>query len=130
MRGMKIVGQTLILYIFYKLGLFIKEGLDLPIPGSIIGLILLLSLLLTGVMKEKALEDGAGFLLLYLPLFFVPATVGVMDYFGFLTSSAGMMMLGALFIGTLLVMLSSALVSQKAVEMVDKNTKGAGGNPS
>ncbi len=120
---MKLVVQIGILYIFYRVGAYIQDVFSIPVPGSIIGMILLLLLLMTGFLKDKYLQDGAYVLLLYLPLFFVPATVGVMDHFGFLSSIDGLIMLFALLVGTILVLLSSGLVAQKTAEAVDNKTK-------
>jgi holin-like protein len=125
MRGMKLVVQICILYVFYRVGAYIQDVFTIPVPGSIIGMLLLLLFLMTGILKDKYLLGGAHALILYLPLFFVPATVGVMDHFGFLSSNNGLIMLLALLIGTLLVLLSSGLVAQKTAAAVDIKTKGS-----
>lgn len=125
MRGMKLVVQICILYVFYRVGVFIQDVFSIPVPGSIIGMLLLLLFLMTGILKDKSLQGGAHVLLIFLPLFFVPATVGVMDHFGFLSSTDGLIMLFALLIGTILVLLSSGLVAQKTAAAVDIKTKGS-----
>jgi len=56
-------------------------GLSLPIPGSVIGMGLLLAALLSGWVKAEWIEDAADLLLSHMALFFVPAGVGVMVYF-------------------------------------------------
>lgn len=123
MRGIKLILQIAILYLFYRLGLFIQDVLAIPVPGSIIGMLLLFLLLVTGVIKEGYLNKGADLLLLYMPLFFVPATVGVMNYFD-LFQGKGFIMLLALFISTMVIMGTSGLVSQKTVAYVDNKTWG------
>ncbi|WP_237663420.1 CidA/LrgA family protein [Sutcliffiella horikoshii] len=122
---MKLVVQICILYVFYRVGVFIQDVFSIPVPGSIIGMLLLLLFLKTGILKDKSLQGGAHVLLIFLPLFFVPATVGVMDHFGFLSSKDGLIMLFALLIGTILVLLSSGLVAQKTAAAVDIKTKGS-----
>lgn len=126
MRGMKLLIQVAVFYLFYKMGVVLQSTFDIPIPGSIIGMILLLVLLLTGVVKERYLQGGANVLLLYLPLFFVPATVGVMNHFGFLSRVEGLIMLLALLVGTIMVLISSGLVAQKTAASVDNKTEAAG----
>lgn len=125
MRGMKLVIQISILFIFYRVGAYIQDVFSIPVPGSIIGMVLLLLFLMTDILKAKYLEGGAHVLLLYLPLFFVPATVGVMDHFGFLSSMDGLIMLLALLLGTVIVLVSSGLVAQKTAATVDNKTKAA-----
>src|SRR5690625_3068581 len=73
--------QITMLYGFYYIGKWLQHLLDLSIPGSIIGMILLFLLLSLKIVPVKTIEKGAHFLNLYLPVFFIPATVGVMDYF-------------------------------------------------
>ncbi len=68
------------LYMLYMIGSFIQQLLHIPIPGSMIGMLLLFLLLMTGIVKEKWISRGANMLLSHLTLLFIPATVGVMDY--------------------------------------------------
>lgn len=79
-KGIKITLQLLFLYLFYALGSFIQEICHLSIPGSILGLLVLLLLLLIKIIPLKWIEGGASLILLYLPLFFIPATVGIVNH--------------------------------------------------
>ncbi|MGD7054556.1 CidA/LrgA family protein [Sutcliffiella horikoshii] len=126
MRGMKLLIQVAVFYFIYKIGVVLQSTLEVPVPGSIIGMVLLLVLLLTGLMKERYLQGGANLLLVYLPLFFVPATVGVMNHFGFLSKTEGLIMLLALLIGTIMVLVSSGLVAQKTAASVDNKAEATG----
>src|SRR5699024_10348787 len=78
---LKIVLQILVLYVFYFIGKWLQDILDLSIPGSIVGMILLFLCLSCKVVPIKLIEDGSTFLNAYLPVFFIPATIGFMDYF-------------------------------------------------
>ncbi|WP_157860719.1 CidA/LrgA family protein [Bacillus sp. LL01] len=122
---MKLVVQVGILYVFYRVGVYIHDIFSIPVPGSIIGMLLLLMFLMIGLIKDKYLQEGSRVLLIYLPLFFVPATVGVMDHLEFLSSLDGLIMLFALLVGTIVVLLSSGLVAQKTAAAVDNKTKDA-----
>ncbi|MGD6774104.1 CidA/LrgA family protein [Sutcliffiella horikoshii] len=126
MRGMKLLIQVAVFYFIYKIGVVLQSTLEVPVPGSIIGMVLLLVLLLTGLVKERYLQGGANLLLVYLPLFFVPATVGVMNHFGFLSKTEGLIMLLALLIGTIMVLVSSGLVAQKTAASVDNKAEATG----
>ncbi|WP_404444629.1 CidA/LrgA family protein [Sutcliffiella horikoshii] len=123
---MKLLIQIAVFYLFYKIGVMIQSTFDIGVPGSIIGMVLLFFLLLAGGVKERHLQGGADVLLFYLPLFFVPATVGVMNHFSFLSGLDGLIMLLALFVGTMMVLMCSGFVAQKTAAKVDKKTEAAG----
>lgn len=72
-------GLTLLL-LFQFCGEFISRVFDLPIPGNVLGMGLLLLGLMTKLVDVKWLEEAADLLLANLALFFVPAGVGVMVY--------------------------------------------------
>ena len=74
--------QGLVLLLSFQfIGEFISGALDVPIPGNVLGMGLMLLALLSGVVKEEWLREAAELLLSYMALFFVPAGVGVMLYF-------------------------------------------------
>lgn len=76
----KIVLQIFFLYLLSVLGGVIVKALQLPLPGSIIGLLILLALLHMKIVPKQLIAEGAGFLLTILTLLFIPATVGVINY--------------------------------------------------
>jgi holin-like protein len=71
-----------ILLLLQFAGEFISSRLDLPIPGNVIGMVLLLGGLYLGWVRLEWVQEAADLLLSHLALFFVPAGVGVMVYFG------------------------------------------------
>jgi len=75
---MKLFREAIIILGIYLLGEFISQVLSLPIPGNILGMIILLFLLLTKVVKLEQIETTANFLLDHLAFFFIPAGVGLM----------------------------------------------------
>lgn len=58
-------------------GEILKYYINLPIPASIYGLIIMLTLLITGVIKLENVKDVATFLIEIMPLMFIPAAVGL-----------------------------------------------------
>src|SRR5699024_2285459 len=80
MKYIQIIIQILFLFVLFWIGEWIREIFHLMIPGSVIGLVLLFILLISGIVKEKYIRSGANFMMKHLVLFFVPATVGIMDY--------------------------------------------------
>lgn len=103
--------QIGILFIFYGLGVVIQNIAHLPIPGSVIGMILLFLCLTINIFNPKYVEVGAGFMVKHLVLFFIPATVGIISYYT-VFSGHGMWLLVIAMGSTGLVMLSSGWVSQ------------------
>jgi len=77
---LKGIFQVMILYVFFLLGNFLQVLLHIPLPGSIIGLLLLLAALYMNILPVHRIQQGAGFLLAILPLLLIPATVGIMNY--------------------------------------------------
>lgn len=123
MKFLYIVLQIVVLYVFYFIGDWLQSLLELSIPGSIIGMLLLFLLLMFKIVPVKMIEEGAHFLNLYLPVFFIPATVGVMDYFHIFKGS-GMLLIVITAMSTLIVMVlagkTSQFVSKKKQNDVDR----------
>lgn len=84
--------------------------LHIPLPGSIIGMILLFLLLESGVIRLNWVEAGASWLLAELLLFFIPSAIGVMNY-SKLLESFGLQVLAVVLVGTFAVMASSGLLT-------------------
>lgn len=106
-----IIIHIIILYAFSLIGTWIKELFNLSVPGSVVGLLLLFILLMSNIIKVEWIEQGAQFLISNLVFFFIPATVGVMNYFD-LFKGKGILLIMVVLISTVLVMTTSGLVSQ------------------
>lgn len=111
LHSVKIVIHMVVLYGFYIIGTWIQQLFDLFIPGSVIGMILLFILLMTGVLKVSWVEKGAQFMISHLALFFIPATAGVMNYFDLFAGKGILLVLIGL-VSTLMVMVIAGHVSQ------------------
>ncbi|MCU9615065.1 CidA/LrgA family protein [Caldibacillus lycopersici] len=122
MKVLKIITQVAFIYLISILGEWVQSLLKLPIPGSIVGLLLLFLLLSCKVIPEKWIHTGANFLLTYMALFFIPATVGVMNYLDLFTGK-GLLLIAALVISTCLVMIASGFVSDKLGKKVVEKEK-------
>ncbi|MER2072082.1 MAG: CidA/LrgA family protein, partial [Psychrobacillus sp.] len=90
---------------------FVVELLPFSFPGSIAGLLILLACLLLKILPANLIKDGAGFLLAFLALFFVPATAGIMDY-PQLASLKGVFIIIALIISTMFTIVVAGKVCQ------------------
>ncbi|MGH1461395.1 MAG: CidA/LrgA family protein [Neptuniibacter sp.] len=94
----------LILLICLLLGEFLVAWMEVPIPGSVVGMVVLLAgLMMNGGVPEGLRLTSEG-LLKALPLLLVPAGVGLMKHFGVL-SLHWEGLLFALFFSTLVTML-------------------------
>ncbi|AGK53428.1 holin-like protein [Bacillus sp. 1NLA3E] len=75
-----IIIQILFIHIFLFLGALIKNLITIPIPASMVGLILLLIALSLKIVKLEWVEKGGNWLLAELILFFIPSAVGIVNY--------------------------------------------------
>lgn len=111
MKIIRIVLQLLVLYGFLLIGEAIQALFNLPMPGSIIGFLLLFLALLLKIYPLEWIDAGATFLLSFLSLYFIPATVGVVEY-GPLFSGRGVLLLPIVIVSTLVTMAAAGLASQ------------------
>lgn len=111
MTGIRIVIHVLILYVLLLIGNWIQDLFNLFIPGSVIGMILLFLLLKTGILKIEWIIEGTSIILKHLTLFFMPVTIGFINYLDTFSGKGIWLFLIALF-STMLVMGISGSVSQ------------------
>ena len=88
-------------------GVAIEAALPFAFPGSVISMILLVVLLLTGVIKIKHIQRVSGFLTANMAFFFLPSCVGILEYFDIIKGSL-LPILGICFLTTPLVYLITA----------------------
>ncbi|MFF2752336.1 CidA/LrgA family protein [Psychrobacillus sp. NPDC058041] len=110
-RYIRVIIQVGILFIFSLIGTLIVHSLHIKFPGSIVGLILLFISLYFKLIPVSFIKEGAGFLLSILALFFVPATVGVMNY-PELLSVHGFLVLIAVMVSTIFTIVVSGRICQ------------------
>lgn len=105
------LGALTTLLIYQLIGEVLVQTLMLPVPGPVIGMLLLfLSLWLKGSIPEP-LRDTANGILQHLSLLFVPAGVGVMVHFA-RVSGEWLAILVALLVSTALAIAATALSMQ------------------
>lgn len=90
--------------------------LPLPVPASVYGLLMLLIMLLTGIVKEEHIKDTADFLLSIMPLFFVPAAVALITSVESMKGNIWKLLIMCL-VSTIVVMVVTGLVSQLIVRV-------------
>jgi len=81
---MKLLHQFGIIITISFLGEILHAMIPLPIPASIYGLLLMLLILMTGLVKLEKVKDAGKFLLDIMPPMFIPAGVGLLTAWGVL----------------------------------------------
>ena len=77
-----------LMLVYQTAGEIISRGLELPVPGPVIGMLMLFATLVVKGNAPAELRDTANGLLSHLSLLFVPAGVGVMIHFERIRSEA------------------------------------------
>lgn len=111
MNILRILAQIAILFAFSFIGGLLHTYLHIPLPGSIIGLILLFLALCTNFFSVKWIDQGAGFLLAFLPFLFIPTLIGVINY-PELLSNKGFLLLIVVVISTIITIGAAGRASQ------------------
>jgi holin-like protein len=100
--------QVALMIAFWLLGERLVWSANLPIPGGIAGMFLVLTLLLSGRLDVALVRRGAEFLLAEMLLFFIPAVLIVLNHREFL-GWIGLKILAIILCGTFTVMMVTAL---------------------
>ncbi len=78
---MLLIKQISIFLGFWFIGELISNYSGLPVPGSIIAMLLLVVSLELKIVKKEDIDQVANFLLNNMAMFFIPAGVGLICYF-------------------------------------------------
>lgn len=112
----QIAAQSALLAALWFVADFASRHLGLPVPGSVVGLAVLLVLLFTGGIAPRWVKAGAEWLLAHMLLFFIPAAVAVVQYGG-LFKADGWRLALVMVTGTLTVMVAVALTVEQAARL-------------
>ena len=77
---MNLIVEFCIVFLICMAGEWIAVLLPFTLPASVISLILLLILLLSGGVKERTIQGTSHFLIDKMGLFFIPTVVGTLEY--------------------------------------------------
>ncbi len=105
------LGQILILWLIYICSQYAVSLLHLPIPGSVLGMLLLYFALSKKIISLKLIEKGALFLTKHLTFLFLPFVIGLMSY-GDLIKASGIQLLVMIVASTLIGMIATGAASQ------------------
>ncbi|MFX3634861.1 MAG: CidA/LrgA family protein [Candidatus Pristimantibacillus sp.] len=115
MKALRTVTRTIIQVLFFiiisKLSSLAVHLLHIPLPSSVVGIALLFTLLKSHVIRIEWVELGAAWLLAEMLLFFIPSTVGIIDYKSLVVTSGPSILITIVF-STLAVMISAGTIAQ------------------
>jgi len=77
---LKFSGQAFLLWVIYSVSTLIVKTFHVPLPGSVLGMVILFVLLALGVIKEQWLTTATTPLLKHLSFFFIPIAVELMEW--------------------------------------------------
>lgn len=100
-QTLRLLWQMGLLAVFAWAADWLARALGLPIPGNVLGIVVLFLLLSTGLVKESWINEAASFLLRHLIFFFVPIAVGLMNWGG-VFYDYGWVLLAAIVVSTAL----------------------------
>lgn len=111
----KIIIQILFFIVFSWIMNRLVLGLHIPVPGSILGMILLFVMLQMKIIPRKYIESGSDWLIATMLLFFIPPAVGIIGYRQLILNE-GVQIALVIGLGTITVMLCSGLVAQQVAK--------------
>ncbi|WP_329380337.1 CidA/LrgA family protein [Anaerofustis butyriciformans] len=123
---MKYFYQFLIICLITFVSELLNYIIPLPIPSSIYGLVIMLILLKSNILKLSYIKDVGSFLLDTMPIMFVPIGVEIVTLFAVLKEFLFPMTI-IVFVTTIIVMVVTAHVSQFVINK-DKENVNNGNN--
>ncbi|NLY77446.1 MAG: CidA/LrgA family protein [Tissierellia bacterium] len=120
MKGLK---QLCIVLVLLSLGEILNLRFNIPIPGTILGMVILLFLMMISVIKLKTIEHISSILLDNLALFFVPANVGIIVLYDQI-KTVWVRLIIVLILSTIIVMSVTGLTVQFLDRAISKQKKG------
>jgi holin-like protein len=111
-----------LLLVYQTIGEVLVHTLNLPIPGPVVGMLMLFITLVVRKSVSQELRDTSQSLLQHLSLLFVPAGVGVMAHFTRI-SDEWLPLLVALLVSTVLTIGVTALTMSGLLKLSSKREK-------
>lgn len=103
-------------------GELLNALLPFPIPASVYGLVLMVVLLMTKIVKLEMIEDTADYLISVMPMFFLPSSVSLMVNLDVMKGNIFKLFLMCL-VSTAVVTAVTGLVAQGVIKVIGKKSK-------
>lgn len=107
----QVVPGFLILLILFLLGEWIAGWIPFPVPGAVVGMILIFALLQSRIIPLSWVEKAADYILIFMGMFYIPYGVGIVES-GHLLTEWGIPILGLVVVTVLSVFLLSGHLFQ------------------
>ncbi|MFD0678000.1 MULTISPECIES: CidA/LrgA family protein [unclassified Paenibacillus] len=108
---LKTIFQVVLFIILARISNLIVEWLHIPVPGSIVGIIIMFTLLKLKLLRLDWIEYGSKWLLSEMLLFFIPSTVAIINYKSLVIHSGARIAITIL-LSTIAVMICTGLMGQ------------------
>ena len=124
---MRILSQLLQILLVWLLGEIIAEILPIPIPGNVIGMLLMLLFLVLKIIKVEKIQKASDFFTKNISFFFIPSTVALMVNYKVIENS----LIGALcaiVLTNILVFMVTGLTAEWLLRLKNKRKGKKNGN--
>ena len=116
---MKYIWQLTIILGVSFLGEVLNNLIPPPVPASIYGLVIMFILLFTKAIKVETIRETSDFFLVTMPMFFIVAGVGVIEYWDIIKP----MLLPSfiiMIVTTIIIMVTTGSLTQFLIKITDK----------
>lgn len=111
--------QFLILLVINFAGILLQKLFNLPLPGTILGMLILFILLLTKRLKVESVSKVCDFLILNMVIFFLPPAVELLEYM-MLLKTGFFKILFLIFITTIITMVVTGKTVDYCIRKMEK----------
>ena len=119
---MKLIKQFSIIFSIYSVSYILSKFLKLPIPGNVIGMLILFLLLVFGIVKESDIDEASDILIKNMSLLFVPATLAIVDEYKYIKDEIIPFLIICIFF-VIVIMAATGLSAQFFENIVNKKRK-------
>ena len=119
---MKLIKQFSIIFLIYSVSYILSKSLKLPIPGNVIGMLILFLLLVFGIIKESHIDEASNILIKNMSLLFVPATLAIVDEYKYIKDEIIPFLIICIFF-VVVIMAATGLSAQFFENIVNKKRK-------
>ena len=114
--------QFLIIVVISFIGEMLNHFIPLPIPASIYGIVILFAALKMEWVKSQQLAEVCRFLILIMPVLFIPSAVGLIKSWDLISANL-LQYVVILMVSTVVVMTTSAIATQWVIKHNKNNKK-------
>ena len=114
--------EFMLIFTINYVGILLSKILHLPLPGTIVSLLLLFLMLQFKVLKLEKIENAGNFLLLNMTIFFMPPTVKIIDSYELLEKDL-LKIIVIIIVSTFLTMGITGKVVQLMIDLKERKEK-------